>query len=350
MAERSIALVERCRPLNAVREQRRVVDALLSGREEMPRFDYAPSGGLNMVRAALDQVALRAETACGWGQLYADRARELALEAELAEQVGLPGFAAAAAVRFPVAQGADGRVALGWAHAWVHEPDGPEDPDSAVESSDTAHPNSLISALTRAVGEQRLPFRVVVHADLISAAATGDGVIVVRSGARLRRAEVERIVRHEIEGHALPRARAKLESSGLFALGTAGGTDDEEGRALLIEQRAGVSSAARRAELARRHLGALAVRRGADWMETLRLLRGLGASVEQAVAIATRVQRGGGLAREIVYLTALARVTRVFAADRHAERWLERGRVAVDAIPTLRLLGEPPDLVNARAA
>lgn len=345
-AERVIALVERCRPLGAALEQQRLLEAWRRGREETPRWQFVSATALGEVAAGLLRVAELADAWCGWGRLYAGRARELALEAELAEHVGTPGFGARAASRFPVDPGVDGEVARGWAQAWARE-SGEAERGEPIASDDEQSAESLLSAMRRAVGERRLPFRVVVHADLLSAAATGDGIIVVRGGARYRRFEVERIVRHEIEGHAMPRARAKAESSGLFSVGTAGGSDDEEGRALLLEQRSGCLSPERRAELGRRHLAALAVRDGADFVETVRLVRELGGDVEQAVLIATRVHRGGGLAREIVYLTALARVTRLLAPDPDAERWLERGRIALAEVPTLRQLGEPPELMRA---
>lgn len=348
-AERVIALAERCRPTNARHELERVLEGWRRGHERAPAWQFAPAAGLADVCTGLEQVARHAETCCGWGRLYADRARELAVEAELAERVGTPGFAAQAARRYPVEPGQDGETARTWAEAWAVESPSAERGE-AVRSDDEHRPESLISAMRRAVGEHRLPFRVVVHDDLLSAAATGDGIIVVRGGARYRRFDVERIVRHEIEGHALPRTRARSESSALFSVGTAGGSDDEEGRALLLEERSGCLGAERRAELGRRHLAAIAVRRAADFVETVRLLLGLGADVEQAVLIANRVHRGGGLAREIVYLTALARVGRLLVADPEAERWLERGRIAVGAVPVLRELGEPPELMRARAA
>ena len=149
---------------------------------------------------------------------------------------------------------------------------------------------------------------------------------------------------HEIHGHALPRARPRHEPLGLFAVGTAGGSDDEEGRALLLERRAGCLGAHRRAELARRHLAATALRNGADFSETVRLLLATESSIDEALAIAARAHRGGGLGREIVYLTALARVGRILEVDPDVETWMERGRIAAHAVPILRTLGAPPDL------
>jgi hypothetical protein len=67
----------------------------------------------------------------------------------------------------------------------------------------------------------------------------------------------------------------------------------------------------------------------------MRILLSRGASVTTAVRIVSRVQRGGGLAREIVYLPAMVRVARATAADAIVERLMSRGRIAADAAKTV---------------
>jgi hypothetical protein len=200
-------------------------------------------------------------------------------------------------------------------------------------SDDPRDPASLFSLMRRAVGRLRLPFRVVDSAQLTSAAATGDGVIVVKRGLRCRRRDAQRIVLHEVEGHALPRYRARCEPCGLFRVGCRGGADDEEGRALLLERRAGLLGGRRRVELARRHLAALAVRRGASFVETVDLLREHGAPLPDAVLVSARCHRAGGLAREIVYLPALARVGAAFESDPGLEGWVAREPPHALALP-----------------
>jgi hypothetical protein len=199
-----------------------------------------------------------------------------------------------------------------------------------------------VSAMRRAVGRHRLPFRVLLSADLASAAATGDGVILVRSGLWLRRVDVERVVTHEVDGHALPRHRASGEAVGLLRAGTAGAGDDEEGRALLLERRGGYLDAGRRAELGWRHVAGGAVRQGADFVDTVDRLLELAAPLPLAVRVAARVHRGGGLARELVYVPAFGRVSAALDADPELDDWLRRGRVSVTAAVVLRELGDPP--------
>jgi hypothetical protein len=147
----------------------------------------------------------------------------------------------------------------------------------------------------------------------------------------LSRAASERIAAHELVAHALPRARAAHAPLGLFRAGTAGSADHEEGRALLVERRAGLFDVERRRELALRHRAALAVRGGAEPAETHALLRELGAPQAAAFEIARRAHRGGGLAREIVYLPAYFAVSEAFAENPALERWFEQGRVDLTA-------------------
>jgi hypothetical protein len=345
-AEAAIALLERVRPLNGPSERARLLDAWRSGRRAEPVFDHAPAPVLAELRAALEAIAERLPARGGWSRLYAERAYELALEARAAELVGTPGFAACAAQRFPEDSTAAGRLADEWAAAWCKLHPVPSS-DAVHVSDDERDPSSLIASMRQAIGERRLPFRVLARADLATLAATADGVIFVRRRTAHTAEEAARIVVHEIEGHALPRVRARGEALGLFALGSAGGSDDQEGRALWLEERAGAFDDRRQALLGRRHAAARALRRGASFVETVELLIELGTELDAAFDLAARVHRGGGLGREIVYLPALARVRAASEAEPWLLTWLERGRVSLAAARTIAELGDPPDLIAA---
>jgi hypothetical protein len=348
-AERAVALLDRCRPLNAKSEQARLLAAWQRGDKRAPAWNYARGAPLAQTRAELASIADTGSRAGAWGRLFAERALELDAEAAAADAVGSNRFRERAALRFPIDRGPDGKQAEALARAWATEMSDDRG-DAKIESDDERDPESLICALRRAVGEQRLAFRVVASAELPCAAATGDGILLVRMGVLHTRREVRRIVLHELEAHALPRFRARAERLGLFRVATARGADDEEGRALLLEERAGFMDARRRAQLGRRHLAALAVRRGAGWVETVELLLEVGAPLAEALDLAARAHRGGGLGREVVYLTSLVRVRRALADDPTLESWMQRGRISIDAAPILRDLGEPPDALEVRSA
>jgi hypothetical protein len=333
-AERQIALLDRCRPLNAQSETERVIEAWENGRATTPEYRYGPPPDLSELMALLETVATSAATVGPVGELYGARALELLREARVVEALSTAAFRDRARERFPVDAGADGRDADATAARWVAVR--PPMADRHIVSDDDRDPSSLLSAVRALVGSMRLPIRVSTTSDLACAAAAGDGFILVQRGLRLRPESARRTALHEVLGHAAPRTLAKTETLGLFAVGAARGSEDEEGRALLIEERHGLLDAERRRELAARHLAALAVREGADWVETVRRSIDLGFSPREAVRMAARVLRGGGLARELVYLPARGRVKSALESDPRLERWLERGRIGIDAARALQ--------------
>jgi len=326
-AEAEIALLDRAQPSNAAAEREALIADFGAGRPREPRFAYRPRPALFALRAELSATATRLEAFGPLGALYAARARELELEASAAEHIDSEAFGAHAARRYPLEVSVDADAAHAWAARWI----GASDRESTTlhRSDDRADPRSLLATLERAT--EGLPVRVEIRANQAAAAAVGHGFIGVRPGLWHSEHEVLRIVLHEVEGHARPRVSAQREPLGLFRVGSAQSSDDEEGRALLLERRAGVLEGARRRELARRHIAARNVRAGRSFVGTVTDLLGLSQDIASAVEAACRAYRGGGLGREIVYLVALSRVERAFAAEPELEAWFERGRVSVEA-------------------
>jgi hypothetical protein len=325
-AEAEIRLIDRAQPSNAVSEREALIEDYGAGRQRAPNFEYAAPPALGPLRAALSAAAKGIGGFGALGAAYAARALELECEAAAAELVGSPEFVASCARRYPLESSPDARAADAWAARWIQTPDRAQ--SLLHRSDDRADPESLICALERAT--EGLPVRVQIR-NQSAAASVGDGFVGVRAGLWHSRESVTRIVLHEIEGHVRPRVLAQREKLGLFRVGSAKSSDDEEGRALLLERGAGVLEGARRRELARRHLAASAVRSGASFQDIVRQLLGLGQDITSAVEAACRALRGGGLGREYVYLVSLARVTRAFEAEPELEGYFEHGRVSVDA-------------------
>ncbi|MBN2194846.1 MAG: DUF1704 domain-containing protein [Polyangiaceae bacterium] len=344
-AERRIALLDRCRPRELAAERSRLVAAWEAGRTPLPRFDTAPCPDLAEVQAGLQQLAEVLGGAGPWGELYAARAHELALEATIVAANGTDLGRAAAAARYPSPVGAVAERARDLAEAWTTEAI-PARADREELSDDHRSPTSLVSVLRAAIGRHCLPVRVQVDRNLVSKVAVGDGVVRVRAGIALTAAEVERLVVHELLGHVFPRFRASREALGLFRVATAGGADDEEGRAVALEVGLPGFDARRRRELGLRHLGALALRGGASWVEVVRLLLDRGATRREAVELALRIDRGGALGRELVYLPAFVRFQEARRRGFDPEPWMRRGRIAVRVAPVLAGLGAAPERIR----
>ncbi len=336
-AERTVALIDRCRPLNTRAELARLEESWAAHVPATPAFQYRPIPDLAETRRALDDVVAAGEGLGRLGLLYAARAQELAREAAALEALGGPSFESRAASRYPVDASASGVAADACAARWAAID--PEDDVERVLAEDERDPRSLVRVLGALIGSLKIGARIALVPELASAAAAGDGVVLVRPGLHHSENAARRIALHEVIGHVLPRIVARAELLGLFRVGSESGTDDEEGRALYLEEREGLLSSSRRRELGVRHLGALAVRRGADWVELVRLALQYGFAVRDALRLAARIARGGGLAREIVYLPAFFRVRTALLSEPSLEAYLERGRVSVAAASTLRAEG-----------
>ncbi len=333
-ASGQIRVIHCCTPLNLGAELAALQSAFDRGQPRLPRFRHAPAGTADLserLRRAADELAPLGPVA----ELYAARAVELALENALCRNAGTPALQPLARSRYGRRDSFD-EQADRLSEQWLAAPRLHEVADHTTISDDGDDPNSLLSRLRQEVGHWRLPVRVLTSDRMAALAATGQGVIYVAVGKRLSGRTVERTVLHEIQGHAWPRHRAASATLGIFGIGTAHGSDDQEGRALALEDAASLLSPSRRLELAWRHLAGRTVEQGADFVATTRLLiDDAGAATDTALRIAARVHRGGGLARELVYLPAFLRIRDAWRRDRTVDVVLASGQVSLGAAVTL---------------
>lgn len=284
------------------------------------------------LRVALEPIAEgRDERGGVLGALAAARAEELLLELEMIDAMETPALRPLGRRRYLRGDAFEAR-ADEVARAWAGAPERDEGELRALD--DPRDPRSLVSRLRAELSRRGVPFRVTVRPGLAALAATAPGEVQVAAGRRATDEAIARTVVHEVLGHAVPMHLAASEPHAVMAYASAQGGDEQEGYALVWEERSGHLEGRRRRELAWRHLGARAVQGGADLDEVVRGLLSLGAELEAALRVALRVSRGGGLARECVYLPAWLRVR---ASDPRLREVLGRGRVTVEAA---RALGE----------
>jgi hypothetical protein len=370
-AARRVRLLGAVTPEEAAEERARLVHAFERGDGAAPRWSYATVDYADLLQAlAAAEKELEAAAAgdeAPLARVYLERARELAMEAAMAEVAGTRRLGELARLRFaPGVEAAEAaRLAEAWLGARAPEQGGakaeaPEtraagaavaaerDEGNVVLASDADDPRSLLSRMRAEVGRRFLPFSVVAHAALAPLAATGERTILVARGRTLTDEDARRTVLHEIEGHALPRVHARRASAGIFAFGTARGADDQEGRALLLEERAGFLGTRRKRQLAARHRTVERMLEGASFVEAARALsRSDGFSAHDAVLVAERVYRGGdgvmpGLGRERIYLESLVRVRRALESRPEDEAVMAAGQVAAGAVDALRAYAPPP--------
>jgi hypothetical protein len=341
-AAREVQVLAALTPVEARLERARLIAQVRAGRPAQPSWRYAPVSH-SALRSALEAAEAELAGRCAASPLealYLERLRELCLEAALCEAAGTSAVAPLARVRYAAGDGRVQQVASQLSSTWIAE--SASAPDGAPLLSDSNHPSSLLSRMQAAVGSHRLPFRVACHPSLASLAATGEHTVYVASGRLVHDEDAVRTVLHEVEGHALPRARALQNGHTLFRAGTARGIDDQEGRALLLEERAGLLTARRRRQLAARHTAVEGMLEGGTFSDiAFALVRSHGLQPEEAVVVSERAFRGGdgvaaGLGRERVYLESYVRVGEHLSEHPEDDAVLASGQIAAEAAPLLR--------------
>jgi hypothetical protein len=285
---RSFPLVHALTPLNWSGELARLTDAVRRGAPAEPRFVYRSLRLDPALPADLDALADELDRR---DDRNAPRARALALELHLILAAGTPAFLPLARRRFACSPAEDQQ-----AEAWAALPPSPPE-EVQIPTDDARDPRSLLSRLRSEAAARRLPVRVSLREGLASLAAFGGGTLAVATGQRTSVRVAQRTALHEVVGHAAPwweRGGKPPEDPD--------GQDREEGHALRVEEQAGYLDAARRKELGLRHVACRLAHEEEPFSAVVARLADLGASVEEAVRIAARALRGGGLGRERVYL------------------------------------------------
>ncbi len=343
-AVRSVRLLGSVVPRNAAPERSRLISAVAAGQKALPRWTYARTDH-SMLRKTLERASARlASDAHPLAHLYAARARELEVEAALASEAGTAVLGALARSRFHSASPQAAGEATILARKWIEEGRAPEavpPSERRLVLTDDVAPGSLLTRMREEVSRLGLPFAVVVQPSLAALAATGERHILVAAGRPASGEDVERTVMHEIEAHAIPRTRASRARLAIFQIGTARGIDDQEGLALVLEERAGFLTPARKRELAARHLAVEAMDGGGTFADAVEALVGThGLTPREAVLVSERVYRGGdgrspGLGRERIYIEAFLRVREHLRRTPTDEGVLASGQVSVEATRTL---------------
>jgi uncharacterized protein (TIGR02421 family) len=193
----------------------------------------------------------------------------------------------------------------------------------------------LVEHVAQAAG---LHVSVRVEPNLTAGAATGDRTVFIADRAFTLR-EAWRLALHEVLGHLTAAENGRQQPLRLLEWGTAFSFADQEGVALCIEQSFGVLDRARLRALAGRVLATRNMHAGASFGETARcLFRDHRFSATDAIAICERAYRGGGVARDVGYLSGYLRVRRALAQADTTLDELRMGRVGLDALPELRAL------------
>jgi hypothetical protein len=328
-AESQIILLARCYPANWLELHAGLAEKWKAGRCEEPEFHFARAQDFSELRSALAEIEKWAQAQGPWGALWAARVRELDLEAQMAEHVGDCQIRALAQQRFSVREDTNSEALRRLARCWALLETG-DSTSEVVRSDDESNSRSLLRQMRLELEKHSFSMPVKLDARLASHAAVDDRFVWLKPQVYLRPLESKRIVLHEVHGHVVRRFAACRPENAGYKCGVAGADADEEGRALWLENDAALLDSERKMELGRRHLAADACQQGASFCDAVRLLIDLRCTVAQAIKIALRVWRGGGIAREIIYLDAYFRAKKVLGKSAQLDDWMKRGRLSFD--------------------
>jgi len=332
-------------PRDAVAERAALVDAVGRGDAREPAFPRPRAARVHRGQRAVDRARALAHHSPA-GELYLDRLEELELELALAASMGHDRRSTRriAARRYgtgdepvPVAAGEIPALAVADELLATFAPVPPEPPELPPLPRGEGEP-SAAGVMVRVASRAGLALRVRVEPRLVSKAAASDGTVFLAPrpfGFR----EAFRLAAHEVLGHVCAAANGRRQPLRLFHLGTASSFEDQEGLCLLLEERSGLLDVPRLRMLAGRVVATACFHGGAHFLETARHLhRERGFSPEQAVGLAERTYRGGGLARDAAYLRGWLRVRRAVADGDASVDALRAGRVGLSALDPLTRL------------
>ncbi|MBX3269629.1 MAG: DUF1704 domain-containing protein [Sandaracinaceae bacterium] len=348
---------------NAVEERARLVDALERREAPVPAWTLRPARVEPAVWRMLERARARVEGE-PIAALYLARLDELELELAMIEALGdARRVRPLAARRFgtgrteveaPGGRAPAARFARALLDALPHR----EEPHTVPAAAAAGRP-SLAGLMLAVAREAGLSIEVKVEPRLSAGAATGDRTVFLADrwfGAR----EAQRFAVHEVLGHAVAAANARAQPLRLFEIGTAGAFSAQEGLCLCLEERAGLLDPYRLRIVAARVLAADRMHHGAPFGDTARWLRREHElSAADAIGVAERAYRGGGVARDVGYLVGWLRVRGALERGETNVDDLRAGRVDVEtarALPRLIEAGlarpprHRPSLSSSRAA
>lgn len=326
---------------NAAEERARLVREVAAGRVPRPRWTLRRRRVDRSLWGAVEEARVQVR-GLPLADHYLDRLEELETELAMIDALGRPKLVRPLAAR-----------RFGTGRVTVRTPDGPvelsriargllaslphrEEPRDVPAVSDRPGAPSLARAIRAFADAADLDLEIRVEPRLSAGAATGDRTVFL-ADRRFGRRECTRFAVHEVLGHAVAAANARVQPLRLFAIGTAGGFRAQEGLCLYLEEAAGVLDAYRLRVIAARVLATDRMHHGASFGETARwLARDEGFRADDAVSICERAYRGGGVARDVGYLRGWLEVRAALAQGWTTVDDLRSGRIG---LPVARALG-----------
>jgi hypothetical protein len=342
---------------NAHEERTRLTACLMRGETLHPRFALearpVPHAAFRLIDELrrqvpdlVDALASAALTPDGFfgavaETLYREKLDELELDLMLLDALGRPRAVRTLAARrygtgAQVVPTEHGQVSLGGCARMLLDRVEPlSEPKELPADGSPDSLGNLVRALASSIG---LTIEVRVEPRLASGAAAGEHTVFL-AARRFGRVEAERLAIHEVLGHLVAAHNGRKQALRIFEWGTADSFADQEGVSLYLEAKHGVMDAVRMRVLAGRVLATDMMHGGASFSDTAHALyRVERFTPVEAISIAERAYRGGGVARDASYLLGYLRVHHAIASGTVTLDELRAGRLSVSAVPAMRAL------------
>lgn len=310
-----------------------------------PVFEYPEAAvDIEAARRDLSRLPVHDIDSPVYEALLAEKQRELDRQLELIELRGTDGFLQVSIELFGVA---DPDL-----HAAARHILDVVQPDEATGNGSVGveHVAETAQAQLAFYRRQCPDFRasVVRTRNIIAGLMVSDGDLLVSEDVRIPRARLDALLHHEIGTHILTRYNGSHQSLKQLGSGLAHYDELQEGLGVLSEYLAGNLSGQRLRTLAARVVAVRMLTDGAAFRDVFAAMRSeCDFGSRAAFTIATRVFRGGGLTKDVVYLRGL-RDLLGYLREGHPFEPLFLGKFALSQLTAMRELGKAGRLLPPR--
>lgn len=274
-----------------------------------PRFLYRPLGlRVEAVKQKLFSISLDHLEDPVLYHLYREKQHELDLQLSMLSARGTSKFVEFGRALYgpvePQLLSAAKNILADSAHRQSRDGDQHDEGDIADCFHVEARARSMIAGYQRELRDFEVS--VEVRDDIPSGLLVSGHRLLISSNTRMDVRRVEPLLSHEVGVHLLTYFNGSVQGLRLFRIGLAGYEGMQEGLAVFAEFLTGGMTLSRLRLIAGRVVGCAAMLDGADFDETFRLLTDEHDFTEAAAFnLSLRLYRGGGLAKDAIYLRGL---------------------------------------------
>jgi uncharacterized protein (TIGR02421 family) len=176
--------------------------------------------------------------------------------------------------------------------------------------------------------------------DITAGLMVSNNTLLVSEQARIPRERLDALLHHEVGTHILTWYNGGRQPLQQLQWGLAHYDELQEGLGVLAEYLAGNLSPQRLRTLAARVIAVRLATEGAGFSEVFEVMRSkLEFADRPAFIITTRIFRGGGLTKDVVYLRGLKKLL-AYLREGHSFEKLLIGKFSLSQLPAMRKLGE----------